>query len=139
MTSTSTKSFVLRPPLMTDRVSCPLSITCREPRAWSPSSMPKYSFECPTHGEFEIAVPVSAHRDHWPCPSAKCKAVTEQTYTPEKPKTWSIAPVVVHVGAGGKVRFPGRSDAKVPRGFNKVELKTLPEIENFERESKRHL
>lgn len=101
--------------------------------------MPKYSFECPKHGEFEIAVPVSAHRDHWPCPHAGCKATTEQTYTPEKPKNWTIQPVVVHVGAGGKIRFPGRADAKVPKGYNKVELRTIPEIEKFERDYNQRL
>jgi len=59
---------------------------------------------------------------------------TVQTYTPSRAKNWAIKPVVIHVGAGGKVRFPANSEAPVPKGFNKVELKSLSEIEHFERQ-----
>ncbi len=104
--------------------------------------MPTYSYECPVHGEFEVTVPISAHRDHWPCPVLNesndgvyaCFCVTEQTYTPSRPKDWAIKPVVVHLGADGAVRFPANEHAPVPQGFNRVELKTLGEIETFERQ-----
>src|SRR5437763_10638497 len=96
--------------------------------------MATYTYECPTHGEFEIVVPVSLHQDHPPCPREGCGELTVQTYTVSKPKDWAIKPIVVHVGEGGKVRFPAHENAPVPEGFNRVELKTLPEIAAFERQ-----
>jgi hypothetical protein len=102
--------------------------------------MPTYSFCCPAHGEFEVTVPVSQHRDNWPCPHTTghpfymCMERTEQTYTRSKPKDWAIKAIVVHVGADGAVRFPGHENARVPKGFNRVELKTLSEIAAFERQ-----
>jgi hypothetical protein len=43
-------------------------------------------------------------------------------------------PVVVHVSADGAYRFPGSSNARVPKGFEKRELRTIREIEKFERD-----
>lgn len=43
-------------------------------------------------------------------------------------------PVVIHRDAAGNVRYPGRADAAVPHGFQKVELRTLAEVRHFERE-----
>ena len=101
--------------------------------------MPTYSYECPVHGEFEITVSISAHRDHWPCFYKGCAASTEQTYTPSKPKDWAIKAIVVHVGADGAVRFPGHENARVPKGFNRVELKTISEIARFEQQMNQKL
>jgi len=66
-------------------------------------------------------------------PELNCREVTIQTYSPSRPKDWAIKPIVVHVGKGGAVRFPGHENAPVPKGFNRVELKTLSEIAAFER------
>lgn len=44
-----------------------------------------------------------------------------------------FAPIVVHVNADGKYRFPGSADARVPKGFERVELTTIPQIEKLER------
>jgi hypothetical protein len=105
--------------------------------------VPTYSYECPVHGEFEVTVPISAHQDHPPCPlktdgpegpNYACFCETVQTYTPSRPKDWAIKAIVVHVGADGAVRFPGHENARVPKGFNRVELKTLSEIQAFERQ-----
>jgi hypothetical protein len=41
-------------------------------------------------------------------------------------------PVVIHKDAEGNVRFPGRADAAVPAGFEKVELRTVREVRQFE-------
>lgn len=107
--------------------------------------MPTYSYECPVHGEFEVTVPISAHQDHPVCPYQNghpfymCMETTIQTYTPSKPKDWSIRPIVIHLGADGAVRFPGHENAPVPKGFNRVELKTLSEIAAFERQVNRKL
>ncbi len=100
--------------------------------------MPTYTFECPAHGEFEIVIPVSEHSDHYPCPkwtgSYPCRETTVQTYSTSRPKDWAIKAIVVHLGADGAVRFPGHENARVPKGFNRVELKTLGEIAAFERQ-----
>jgi hypothetical protein len=114
--------------------------------------MPKYTFLCPVHGEFEVTVPISDHKDHWPCPwngdtevggikilTLSCKETTEQTYTPSRPKDWAIKPIVVHVGEGGAFRFPAHENAPVPKGFNRVELKSISEIESFERKANQRL
>ncbi len=45
----------------------------------------------------------------------------------------SITPVVVHQAADGTYRLPGAADAAVPDGFKKVELRTISEIQRFER------
>jgi hypothetical protein len=112
--------------------------------------MPTYTFDCPVHGEFSITVPISAHQDHPPCPvmvSTKkesggflqCGETTLQTYTPSRPKDWAIKPIVIHVGKDGNFRFPGHENARVPKGFNRVELKTLSEIAAFERQMNQKL
>jgi hypothetical protein len=41
-------------------------------------------------------------------------------------------PVVVHVDKQGNVRFPGRADARVPKGYQRRELTTIGEIRRFE-------
>lgn len=46
----------------------------------------------------------------------------------------AITPVVVHQAADGTYRLPGAADSAVPEGFKKVELRTIPEIQRFERE-----
>lgn len=43
-------------------------------------------------------------------------------------------PTVVHVSKDGRVRFPGRSDARPPKGFERLELRTLQERDRFERQ-----
>lgn len=43
-------------------------------------------------------------------------------------------PVVVHVDNTGKVSFPGRSDAKLPPGYERRELRTIQEVRAFQKE-----
>lgn len=42
-------------------------------------------------------------------------------------------PVVIHVSADGTTRFPASADAPLPPGFERRELRTIREIESFER------
>lgn len=46
-------------------------------------------------------------------------------------------PTIVHIDKNGNYRFPGAADAKVPKGYHKVELRTMQERERFEREVNR--
>lgn len=41
---------------------------------------------------------------------------------------------VVHRDANGNYRFPGRADAAVPAGYERIELRTVAERDRFERE-----
>lgn len=43
-------------------------------------------------------------------------------------------PVVIHKDAKGNIRYPGRADAPVPKGFQKVELTTVQQVRQLERE-----
>lgn len=59
----------------------------------------------------------------WPyCPHSSIYAQSAQHFDP----------VVIHKDAEGNVRFPGRADAAVPAGFEKVELRTVREVRQFE-------
>jgi len=40
-------------------------------------------------------------------------------------------PIVIHRSPNGKLRFPGSVDAIPPRGFEKVELRTIQEADKF--------
>lgn len=61
----------------------------------------------------------------WPwCPHESTRASYAQ----------AITSVVVHQADDGTYRLPGAADAAVPEGFKKVELRTIPEIQRFERE-----
>lgn len=43
-------------------------------------------------------------------------------------------PVVIHRDAQGNIRYPAHSEAPVPAGFQKVELRTVAEVRRFESE-----
>lgn len=44
----------------------------------------------------------------------------------------NIDPIVVHQSADGTYRMPGHANAKVPAGYERVELRTIRHIEQFE-------
>jgi putative FmdB family regulatory protein len=99
--------------------------------------MPVYSYECPKHGRFDLTLPLRKWDDHKNCP--KCGRSCEQVVLPQgEPGTLPI-PIVVHRDEKGNFRFPGASDARVPKHFEKVELKTIKEVEKFEREVNQRL
>jgi len=54
-------------------------------------------------------------------------------YTSET-RAQRFSPVVIHKDAAGNVRFPGRADAPVPEGFQKVELTNIHEVRKFEKD-----
>jgi hypothetical protein len=72
--------------------------------------------ECPRcHTHYGIA--------EWPfCPHG---AVYEQA-------AQHFDPVVYHVNAKGEVRFPGATDAPVPVGYERRELRTIGEVRRFQ-------
>ncbi len=46
----------------------------------------------------------------------------------------AFSPIVIHVSADGQYRFPGSTDAAVPEGYRKVELRTIQEADRVTRE-----
>lgn len=61
----------------------------------------------------------------WPfCPHGSTRSEAAQRWKP----------IVVFKSADGRYRFPGRADAKVPKGYEKVELTNRRQVERFERE-----
>jgi putative FmdB family regulatory protein len=101
--------------------------------------MPIYSYRCEKHGVFELSMRLADWNDKKPCPKKHCKQIAEQVILPNDGSRTFSEPVVVHVSADGSFRFPGSSDAKVPKGFEKKELRTIREIEAFERCVNTHL
>lgn len=99
--------------------------------------MPLYTYSCEKHGDFEHSCRLAEWTDRRPCP--KCGKEAEQILLPTERAAQNFQPVVVHVNAEGKYRFPGAADAKVPKGYNKVELKTLRDIEQMERKVNQRL
>ena len=99
--------------------------------------MPIYPFECSDHRcafIFERIVPIHARTDPQPCP--RCAGPTERIYLPSRVRAdaCNIDPVVVHRNADGSYYFPGRTDAQVKPGRERVELRSIRQIEAFERE-----
>jgi len=99
--------------------------------------LPKYDFLCPTHGVFEISCRLAEWSLEKPCP--KCKKPSEQVHLPCESRNCEVPAIVVHVAADGSVRFPAATDAPVPKGFEKKELRSIREIEQFERRVNLHL
>jgi hypothetical protein len=94
-----------------------------------------YTYECPEHGPFELSLPLNKWDDKMPCPKGNCGKISEQVLLPSRTPGQFSDPVVIHVAADGSVRFPGRSDARVPKGFERRELRTIRDIERFEHDT----
>ena len=94
--------------------------------------MPTYNYECSDHGMFELTLPLRKWDDHKPCPT--CAKSSEQVVLPSGNSGVLPGAIVVHVDSKGNFRFPGVADAKCPEGFERRELKTIREVENFERQ-----
>lgn len=95
--------------------------------------MPTYQYECPKH-YFEYICPMSERQDSMPCKVKRCKRIAQQVIRP----SWQVQanrfdPVVVHVDAKGNVRYPGNTKAPVPKGYERVELKTISDVRQFEK------
>lgn len=92
--------------------------------------MPRYTYECVEHGTFDLVLPLREWDDPKPC--KKCGKPSSQVVLPQGEYGKLPQPIVIHENASGKVRFPGSADAKVPKGFQRRELTTIREVEQFE-------
>ncbi len=64
----------------------------------------------------------------------KCKGIADTWIDVHETHAQASEATVIHRSASGELRFPGRADAPVPAGFEKVELRTVRERDRFERE-----
>jgi len=96
--------------------------------------IPLYSYECSKHGIFEVSLPLSRWDDKMKCTTKGCDLFADQVLLPSQGRGTFEVGIVVQVGPSGEVRFPGHRDAKCPKGFHRKELKSVREVEQFERE-----
>jgi putative FmdB family regulatory protein len=94
--------------------------------------MPTYSFDCDKHGVFDLTLPLRKWAEKKKCP--KCGKQSLQVLLPSVGRGVFQEPIVVHVDSTGRVRFPGRRDAKLKKGYERRELKSIREVERFERQ-----
>jgi hypothetical protein len=101
--------------------------------------MPTYDFKC-TSAECEKVVekilPIAARNEPGPC---ECGGALERVYlTPRQSDAQRFDPIVVHVDPRtGEYRIPGAGDARCPEGYERQELRTIRDIEKFERHANR--
>lgn len=106
--------------------------------------MPMYDYECPVGHHTEKFL--SKFQDTIQCghvqegPDGEYACLNEGEY---RPSFWyssrvqtaqRFSPVVIHRDVNGNVRFPGSANAPVPEGYQRVELSTLHEVRQFEKE-----
>lgn len=89
-----------------------------------------HDFRCEQGHIFDKMVPWD--HDDSICPACGARAV--RVFLPRHRNAQNFDPVVIFRGPKGKVRFPGRSDAPTPQGYERVELRTSHEVHKFERE-----
>lgn len=98
--------------------------------------MPLYDFECKKGHLTEHYLP--GYQDKVMCGHEDCQEVGDH-----RPSFWyssgtrfaqSFSPVVIHRDAAGNIRFPGHANAPIPPGFQKVELATVAQVRQFEKE-----
>lgn len=94
--------------------------------------MPTYCYSCERHGVFELMLPLRKWDIKKPCP--KCKKSSEQVLLPSRGDAHFEQPIIVHVSANGKYRFPAHPNAPIPKGFERCELRSIREVERFERD-----
>lgn len=105
--------------------------------------MPMYDFECPKGHITEHFLPKFTERVR--CNFIACgqggRGCAEEGE--HRPSFWyssgmrfaqSFSPVVIHRDASGNIRFPGHANSPAPEGFTKVELRTVAEVRQFEKE-----
>jgi len=95
--------------------------------------MAQYEYECPEHGIFQVTCRLADWSDVKACP--KCEQPSEQILRPSSTHLGEFPEsIVVHISESGDVRFPGDVNARVPEGFQKKEIRTIRELEHFERQ-----
>ncbi len=95
--------------------------------------MPAYDYKC----QECLTVREEFHR-YPPPETVKCPCGNDCDYYPtfyynSPTRAQRFDPVVIHRAEDGTIRYPGRADAPVPEGFQKVELTDYSQVRAFER------
>jgi hypothetical protein len=94
--------------------------------------MPAHDYVCTAGHKFEVVTLPSKVKDKVRCRKARCKRMAVISWNAGTVRSGqTISTIVVHVDKHGNVSFPGRNDATVPPGFQKVELTTLAQARKF--------
>ncbi len=94
--------------------------------------MPIYCYDCGKH-YFEKTLSVSKRKDSLRCEFAGCKRKAEQVFKPTHNACFK-KPIVVFRNASGEIAYPGDPTDPAPKGYERQELRTIREVESFERE-----
>ncbi len=87
---------------------------------------------------YEILDALAREDEVIPCPRCHTQLIQRWWGTRRRNAQWSDADaILVHVDPKtGDVRYPGQHNAKLKSGYEKRYLRSLPEINRFEREHK---
>jgi putative FmdB family regulatory protein len=92
--------------------------------------MPLYDFLCAQGHRFEAYAQIS--EETLPCRTCQQPAERQFSFGRGRPAQTFI-PVVVHRDAEGNISYPGRSDEPAPPGYERVELRTIEDVRQFEK------
>lgn len=98
--------------------------------------MPIWTYECDERKCAKIFDKILLQREREdPQPCVNCGGPTHKIMLPSgvNADACNFDPIVVHKNPDGTFYFPGRSDAKVKPGRERVELRNIRQIEAFER------
>lgn len=96
--------------------------------------MPMYDYECAQGHIHELFVKREEFQYGVVCPECNQSAIYLPSFYYTSRAAQRFTPVVVHKDSEGNIRYPGRADAPVPKGFQKVELTDLSQVRRFEAE-----
>ncbi len=102
-----------------------------------------YDYQCDEGHQFELfldeykeVVPCevcNAERNSFSAPESIARHVWSFYYNSTQ-KAQRFDPVVIHKDINGNIRFPGEANAQVPEGFQRVELTTIQQVRQIEKE-----
>lgn len=92
-----------------------------------------YDYQCDEGHQWEEFL--NDYAEHRDCPICGLSGFHVWSfYYNSTQKAQGFNPVVIHKDADGNIRFPGSVDAKVPEGFQRVELTTIQQVRQIEKE-----
>lgn len=96
--------------------------------------MPAYDFKCDSCHTVQEQFLSYPPPDTVLCPCGDQAPYFPTFYYNSPVNSQRFAPVVIHRDTEGNVRFPGEANARVPEGFQRVELTDFHQIRSFERD-----
>jgi hypothetical protein len=98
--------------------------------------VPLYPLSCDNEecGDRQEALLLLREYEAGNLPACKtCGGPTHRIWVAHHSQCQHFDPIVFHESSDGRLRFPGRTDGKVPQGFERKEIRTFREYEAFRR------